>query len=268
MASPHKPLSRRLSEVLEEQQEPFFLDNVQSERTTQSRAAFLCWRLSDRCFWRKRGGAWRSCLPSKFGCWDVVKRALNWTDTAPPHYRRLGLSDCFPEVRSKRHVGGPRGELNRGIGWKECELSPVSVLDLYPDEDSSARNRSSPVEVEEEEQSTSGLNSCVEDGSGGFTLPPPFEEAKREVPPPSRETTSGDKTEEGTWSWESQWGDLALITNLISLDFYGSRQQDWSRFQDQRSELRVQIEGLIMEELSEECVLDMLCFHCTMLRRR
>lgn len=232
MASPRKPPPRRLSEVLEEDQEPFFLDaDAYPERTVPSRAAlFVCWRLNERRSRGRRGGAWR-CLPGKLGCWEVVRRALNWIDRAP-RYRRLGLSHCL------RHA--------RDIAGKECQLSPVSVLDLCSDEDSSVQNHLSPVEMVEENQSISGLDSHVEDGAIRFSFPPA---ASRE--------RNGDKMDETTWSWESQWGDLALVDNLISLDFQESR-KDWSQFQDQRSEVVVQIGGLILEELREECVLDML----------
>lgn len=143
MASPLKQLPRRLFELLEEQQEPFLLDNgcynSTSQRSFKSKSTFKCWRLNIHRFMRRKARASiLRCLVAKLVGLKAVKKALDReiskvfeaeaADAAGFHR----LSSC-----SAAGEGEPTG---REFGWKEVELSPVSVLELHSDESSSDHN--------------------------------------------------------------------------------------------------------------------------------
>lgn len=62
---------------------------------------------------------------------------------------------------------------------------------------------------------------------------------------------------------EEQRGDVAMINQLQELDLSGTR-REWTQFKAERREIGGEIGGIIFEEMSEECVFDMLSFHCTL----
>ncbi|XP_072973658.1 uncharacterized protein [Typha angustifolia] len=168
---------RRLSELLEEQQEPFFLDvylleNGYSTRMLEAQAANMCWpgnasrrlqRLTSNGFKRTKGGLLR-CVLSKILHRKHVRKALNWNSMAP----EIGspcLAECFSKTGSKTRdqLSCCRGictdELDAGHEWNCLEeeeeeeedpkqLSPVSVLELHCYE-------SSPVHIQNKEEKSS-----------------------------------------------------------------------------------------------------------------
>ena len=137
MASPLKPLPRRLFELLEEQQEPFLLhENGCCKRSFKSEGMWCC-NLNNHGFRRRvRAGILR-CFVVKLVYFKVIKKVLNW--------ERSKLSGCFSEMGSDANAAGFHrlsscSATGEEIGWKEIEHSPVSVLELHSDEGSSDHN--------------------------------------------------------------------------------------------------------------------------------
>ncbi|CAN6309865.1 unnamed protein product [Urochloa humidicola] len=183
--------ARRLSELLQEQQEPFLVEAAKPRRPRRGRGgsgssaaagggaklgccpAAACRRLLRLCNHgfkkRKSGGGGagagsglRSAL-SKVLCSGAMRRVLRWED--------LGAG-CGREFRRLRRSLGDSGECDpramvfaeedERVGWKDDmdvdssrQLSPVSVLDLHSEDD----DEDSPVHShweEDEKPSTSG----------------------------------------------------------------------------------------------------------------
>ncbi|KAJ1294198.1 hypothetical protein BS78_01G127500 [Paspalum vaginatum] len=165
--------ARRLSELLQEQQEPFLVDAAKARRPRRGRGgsgagwgglgccpAAACRRLLRLCnhgFKKRRGNGggggagigsgFRSAL-SKVLCSRAMRRVLRWQDLGAGacggrEFRRLRRSlgdsgECDPRAMV---FAGDDGEGER-MGWKadmdvdsSRQLSPVSVLELHSDDD-------------------------------------------------------------------------------------------------------------------------------------
>lgn len=252
MTSPPKQLPRRLFELLEEQQEPFLLDNgcskSKSRRSFKSKAAFKCWRLNIHGFRRRKARASiLRCLVAKLVYLKSIKKALNRERSKL--FKGETNAAGFLRLSSCRATG--KGEsIGSEFRWKEVEHSPVSVLELHSDESSSDHNHS----MEEENSSTSRLSSPkkpVQIQPRHLLL-----DLLKEM-----EDKSWDPCE--IFPWEKQRGDMAMLTHLIELDLSETR-REWTQFNAVKREIGIEIGGIIFEEMREEFVLDMLGFPCTL----
>lgn len=137
---------RRLSELLQEQQEPFLLDvylleKGYSDKLLASPATSLCWPINGACkrlqriashglrrsCWRRRRCQLLKCMLAKFLSGRVVRQAFLRRDKKVLH---LSEADEVLSLSSRCSDGGE-------IPWKSHEvddpkqLSPVSVLELH-----------------------------------------------------------------------------------------------------------------------------------------
>ncbi|CAL4918349.1 unnamed protein product [Urochloa decumbens] len=185
--------ARRLSELLQEQQEPFLVEAAKARRPRRGRGgsgsatgsggmgccpAAACRRLLRLCNhgFKKRKGAVGSGLRSalsKVLCSGAMRRVLRWEDLGAGCCFSGAGAGCGREFRRLRRSLGDSGECDpramvfaeddeERVGWKadmdvdsSRQLSPVSVLDLHSQDD---EEEESPVHShwEDEKPSTSG----------------------------------------------------------------------------------------------------------------
>ncbi|XP_072957820.1 uncharacterized protein [Typha angustifolia] len=282
---------RRLSELLQEQQEPFLLDvylleNGYSSRALKSPSVGRCCSLSAcsrllrlcRYGFKRRGGVLRYALVN-FVYQKVIKK------------RTMQVFSCFCEMGGKPNLPEFRrlssscdideGESDGDFPWKAMEdsrqLSPVSVLDMHSDQvkdEKPSTSGSSPkqtaqaswLDFEEIIGSTSPVpHNCKINQSGQL-----LSECVKEVEEmiwDSHECLSPQRTgkliEEQIISWEKLRGDIAKLTHLIHLDF-SRPSREWRQFQSERKEIGMEIETQIFEDIRREAVMDILSSHCTL----
>ncbi|PWZ52713.1 hypothetical protein Zm00014a_018534 [Zea mays] len=167
--------ARRLSELLQEQQEPFLVEAARARRPRRVRGASgaaaeeaggggglgccptaACRRLLRLCshgFKKRSAGALRSAL-TKVLCSRAMRRVLRWDGLGGGCLSGAGACGASEFRRLRRSLGdsgecdpramvfpGDGGDEER-VGWKadmdvdsSRQLSPVSVLDLHSDDD-------------------------------------------------------------------------------------------------------------------------------------
>ncbi|XP_072973963.1 uncharacterized protein [Typha angustifolia] len=264
---------RRLSELLEEQQEPFFLDiylieNGYSTRILESQATSMCWpgnasrrmqKLTSNGFKRNECGLLR-CMVSKILYSKAVRKALNWEAKAP----EIGASTTFDGLSSNGSKPNDWSGCSRSSGddlvgnhgqWRCMEVdskqhSPVSVLDLHSYE-------SSPVYSHNEEETPPTVSS-IDSPNEALDV---FKDVLDAADSPASNQFGLDFDKEGL-PWEIPKVDQAKITQLIVSELSNSR-LEWSHFQPQMREIGVEIEAAIFEEICDEAVVDIVDFHCT-----
>ncbi|KAK3149730.1 hypothetical protein QOZ80_3AG0221810 [Eleusine coracana subsp. coracana] len=290
--------ARRLSELLQEQQEPFLIEAAY--RTRRPRRGFrcvtgtagggccptattgaACRRLLSLCnngFKKRRTttiGGLRSAL-SKVLCGRAMRRVLRWED--------LAAGGCFSgaggcggrEFRRLRRYSGECDPRAMEFGWKDDvdvmdssrQLSPVSVLDLRSDHDG---DDSSPVysHWDDEKPSTSGSSPPSDAFLGpaspcfSYNLTDKF--CEMDVDESDDETVSrtntGKSLQEQISSWEKIAGDISRIPSMMELDVQQSVPQ-WREHRPEVAEIGSRIETLIFEDIRREAVCDMLASHC------
>ncbi|XP_062209385.1 uncharacterized protein LOC133911194 [Phragmites australis] len=290
--------ARRLSELLQEQQEPFLVEAAKARRPRRGRGgsgggggagccpAAACRRLLRLCnngFKKRRSGGaggvsgLRSAL-SKVLCSRAMQRVLHWEDLGggcfsgagngnEREFRRLGRSigdsgECDPRAMEF-------GEDER-MRWKadmemdsSRQLSPVSVLELHFDDDS-------PVHScwEDEKASTSGSSPPSEAFLGPtspcFTYNLHDKFCEMEVDESDEEMVRNSKSvEEQISSWEKIAGEISRIPKMMELDLSQPMHQ-WRELKPEVREIGTRIETLIFEDIRRETVCDMLASHCTL----
>ncbi|KAG6480537.1 uncharacterized protein LOC122016567 [Zingiber officinale] len=241
MASVHNPMRpvRRLFELLEEQQEPFLLDvyllehGYSDSRAMKATAASICCPGSSSCNFRKltrfgiyglrksRRGLLRFLL-DKFAYSKLIRKAWRWQikdGNRAVEFRRLSYSG-----------GTEEGELAREV------LSPVSVLEL---------------QAEEEASSSSNFDSPIEKSESPWARSDPPKASRRFIFEPHHFVRSrGSLSEEEILSCES-------LTHLIASDLSKSS-KEWIQFRVEESEVGVEIERIIFEEMRAETLHDVL----------
>uniref|UniRef100_A0A0E0FER2 DUF4378 domain-containing protein n=1 Tax=Oryza meridionalis TaxID=40149 RepID=A0A0E0FER2_9ORYZ len=255
---------RRLSDLLQEQQEPFLLAGGASlADACRRRLLAFCHRraaVSNKS--RALGG-----LGAAVFCGAAVRRAL--------------LAGCFScgarqSFRRLRHAGA--GDIAAGCDDdddEECarQLSPVSVLDLdiHSDEESSLMLGVGHREKDDESPSTSGKSlpppppkqnslDAAAAASPCFTFYEAGKNCKAETGDEEEYETTRSKLEEQMIisSWERIAGDISRIPALVELDLTGSAQQ-WRRLREEEaSQVGASIEAMIFEEMRVEAVRDMM----------
>ncbi|XP_020100729.1 uncharacterized protein LOC109718745 isoform X2 [Ananas comosus] len=301
MASSSPPSSgrgRRLSELLEEQQEPFFLDiylieNGYSTKLLEAQSTTICWpsissttnklqRLTSNGFKKRRGSSWlvRTIL-SKILHAKAVKRALNW-DYKPPEIGRKSVSDCL--FKSKRQIAHARLSCSdrvdadefdgKEVRWESIEmedsnskqLSPVSVFELHSYE-------SSPLHdghCKEETMPNKALDIFKELLEAAYTPAlNQFAESKelensKVVVEDVHVTVEGSDHEcLGPGGIEEYFKkeelELAMIRHLIQCEV-SQWDMEWRDFlkAQERESIGIEIEGAIFEEMRGEAVFDIL----------
>ncbi|WOK99593.1 hypothetical protein Cni_G08305 [Canna indica] len=257
MASLPKPMhhGRRLFELLEEQQEPFLLDvylleHGYSDRAIKADATFMCWPSRLRRIKRKRGTRFLRCLLSKVVYNKVMRKAWRWETAAA---FGAGKWSFFGSIKGKNDaVDFHRLSYSGGIDEDAAigssnQLSPVSVLELHSDE------------VEEELSSTSTLDSPNEVSWGCFCDDAQKPNRKRHFFEPHHFVLDCHECSvpEILLPCESQTAALSDISKLIDSDLSKSR-KEWIQFQHDITEVGVEIEHIIFEEIRDETLLEIL----------
>ncbi|KAL5206202.1 hypothetical protein ABZP36_034411 [Zizania latifolia] len=238
---------RRLSELLQEQQEPFLL-RASVAKACRRRLLGFC----HHCAVTKR-----RALGGIF-CGSAVRRALLAGCFS------CGARESFRRLRRAGDIGDCKVDMVEFDDDAECarQLSPMSVLELHSDEESSAM----PGDCEEDNPpSTSGKSSPPQDqnfigaASPCFTLYEYGKICKTETGEDKAATKSGMSMEEQMISsWERIAGDISRIPMVVQLDLSGSVQQ-WRRLREEEiSQVGASIEAMIFEEMRGEAVRDML----------
>uniref|UniRef100_A0A0E0GIB0 DUF4378 domain-containing protein n=1 Tax=Oryza nivara TaxID=4536 RepID=A0A0E0GIB0_ORYNI len=255
---------RRLSDLLQEQQEPFLLAGGASlADACRRRLLAFCHRraaVSNKS--RALGG-----LGAAVFCGAAVRRAL--------------LAGCFScgarqSFRRLRHAGA--GDIAAGCDVdddeeEECarQLSPMSVLDLdiNSDDESSSMLGVGHREKDDESPSTSGKSSPPPlpeqnplDAAAApcFTFYEAGKNCKAETGDEEEYETTRSKLEEQMIisSWERISGDISRIPALVELDLTGSLQQWRQLREEESSQVGASIEAMIFEEMRVEAVRDMM----------
>ncbi|CAL4935237.1 unnamed protein product [Urochloa decumbens] len=296
--------ARRLSELLQEQQEPFLVEAAaKARRHRRGRGgsgsatgsggmgccpAAACRRLLRLCNHgfkkRKSGGGGagvgsglRSAL-SKVLSSGAMRRVLRWQD--------LGAG-CGREFRRLRRSLGDSGECDpramvfaeERMGWKadmdvdsSRQLSPVSVLDLHSQDDDEVE---SPVHShwEDEKPSTSGSSPPSESFLGpaspcfsfSYNLHDKF--CEMEVDEAAEDEAARTGSGRSIEEQISSWEKIAGDISRIPamMELDLSRSvRQWREMRPEVSEIGARIETLIFEDIRSETVCDMLASHCTL----
>lgn len=276
-----KQNQKQLFELLEEQQEPFdfeahLLENGCSSKRLQ--------RISSNRSTAGRGNAvgfFRSIL-TKLVHRKAFGRSPSLHSKSSSQSARPSVFSCFsdtgamtPDMFSVSGAisGGPSAEEE----WRRCmetdcskQHSPVSVLEFHHHkrtfkEDSSSTTSSfdSPREAQDIygfSRHCSGdskqqlMEDCVKEAeemlwdSGDVCL------STEEV----REKLINDKI----IAWQRLRGDVSSLTKLLGSDI-AECSKEWSKFGPEVTDLGIEIESAILEEIVHETVLDMIAFsHC------
>ncbi|KAM0888058.1 hypothetical protein ACQ4PT_028594 [Festuca glaucescens] len=273
---------RRLSELLQEQQEPFLVEAAKTRRLRRGRTATsggggaccpvaACRRLLRLCNhgFKKRG-------VGIAGLRSALRSVLHWESLGAGEFRRLrrrsagDSGEC--DARAMEFGDDDEEEYERAR-WKadmevDCsrQLSPVSVLELHSDDES-------PVHSlwEDEKPSTSGSSPPSEDFHGPTS--PCFTYDIVDDKAHAMETTEEEDEEavrnhrrcieEQISAWERIAGDIAKIPSMVELDLAQYMQQ-WRGLKPEVREIGARIETLIFEDMRRETVCDMLASHCTL----
>uniref|UniRef100_A0A0E0MPZ9 DUF4378 domain-containing protein n=1 Tax=Oryza punctata TaxID=4537 RepID=A0A0E0MPZ9_ORYPU len=253
---------RRLSDLLQEQQEPFLLASGASlaEACRRRLLAFCHRRAAVSNKSRAFGG-----LGTAVFCGSAVRRALLagcFSCGARQSFRRLRHNS-----RIAARCDADRVELDDDD--EECarQLSPVSVLELHSDEESSPMLGVSHRE-EDESPSTSRKSSpsppeqnsldAAAVASPCFTFYEAAKNCKTETGEEEYDTTRSKLEEQMIISsWERIAGDISRIPVLVEHDLTGSAQQ-WRRREEEASQVGASIEAMIFEEMRVEAVRDMM----------
>ncbi|KAG0521939.1 hypothetical protein BDA96_08G205000 [Sorghum bicolor] len=261
--------ARRLSDLLREQQEPFLLlhhlllqDHDDDDDDSSGTAARTPTAASARA---------RNLLRGTSTTATVTKLALRWADDL--------LAGCFSfscaaarQTRFRRlpraddgGIAAPDADRHDGAAGECCvrqQLSPVSVLDLHSDDESS------PVPSHRDEQSDDDGN-CKPSTSGTGTSPSPLSihdhDLRGKTPAMEVERFQG-KSVASAWDceWETVAADISRIPSLVELDLSASPRDDWRRLvvvggEEEARQVARSIEAMIFEEVRWEAVRDMLC---------
>ncbi|XP_042401326.1 uncharacterized protein LOC121991351 isoform X1 [Zingiber officinale] len=241
MASVPNPMHpvRRLFELLEEQQEPFLLDvyllehGYSDSRAMEGTVTSICWPGSSSCScrklrifgiygWRKNRGGLLRCLLNKFAYTKLIRKAWRWPikdNKRAVEFHRLSTS-----------CGTEEEDLDKEV------LSPVSVLEL---------------QAEEEVSSSSNFDSPTERSESPWACMDPQKTRRRCFFEPHHFVDSrGNLIEVGILSWDN-------LAHLIASDLAKSR-REWTQFQVEETEVGVEIEQIIFEEIREEILVDVL----------
>ncbi|KAM3294946.1 hypothetical protein ACQJBY_037674 [Aegilops geniculata] len=294
---------RRLSELLQEQQEPFLVEAAKIRRPRRGRGGgggmgaccpvAACQRLLRLCnhgFKKRSGGGGigglRSAL-SKVLCGKAVRSAFRWENLGGGCFTGVGVGGDR-EFRRLRRSAGDSGECDArameldveyeregAARWKtdmevdsSRQLSPVSVLELHSDDESPVH----PRWEEDEKPSTSGSSASPLSSDFHGPTSPCFtynlhgDKARAmamETTEEEDEETAGKFILGQISSWERIAGDIYKIPGMVELDLSESGQQ-WRGLQPEVREIGARIETLIFEEIRRETVCDMLASRCTL----
>ncbi|XP_062203845.1 uncharacterized protein LOC133906082 [Phragmites australis] len=239
---------RRLSELLQEQQEPFLL--LHGEALLCCSVAEACGRrlrgLCDRGSVRQRQGGSHGGATSTLG--KAVRRKL------PLRWHLAGCFSCGVRQRFRRLPRDVFTEFDDDGGREEDQdggrqLSPVSVLQLHSDEESPTLSNWE----EDEKPSTSGSSPPSDHDSPCFT----FHSNRGKICAAEVE----EKEQRIVSAWERIAADISRIPRLVELDLAGSV-REWRRHAGEEEARRVgeSVEAMIFEEVRWEAMRDMLCF--------
>ncbi|XP_066358519.1 uncharacterized protein [Miscanthus floridulus] len=244
--------ARRLSDLLQEQQEPFLLHHLLLQDHDDSATPA-----------RPPAAARRSLLCGSTA--TVTNLALRWADDL--------LAGCFPCAATRQRfrrlpradrVGDVVAPADCHDGAGDCgrQLSPVSVLDLHSDDDSS------PVPSHRDEHSdVDGNRKPSTSGTGTSPSPPSIHDLDLPGKTPAMEVERFQrKSVASVWDceWESVAADISRIPSLVELDLSVSPLDDWRRLvvvsgEEEARQVAQSIEAMIFEEVRWEAVRDMLC---------
>uniref|UniRef100_A0A0A9AEA3 DUF4378 domain-containing protein n=1 Tax=Arundo donax TaxID=35708 RepID=A0A0A9AEA3_ARUDO len=251
---------RRLSDLLQEQQEPFLLHGGVAEAQRRRRRLRLhgqcnCGNVSDGAKNRRsiaNGGV--SALGRSVLCGGkAVRRALRWDIAgcfscgAGESFRRLrragdtGDRDVSAELDGGRGRGGEDGQDREG------QLSPVSVLELHCDEE--------PPTPPSGQDFLGAASPCfaVFSSGGSKICAMEVEEEKEQV-----KKASGEQAIVS--AWERIAAEISRIPRLVELDLAGSVREWRRRIDEEEARLVAEnVEAMIFEETRWEAVRDMLC---------
>ncbi|KAG8092813.1 hypothetical protein GUJ93_ZPchr0012g21475 [Zizania palustris] len=230
---------RRLSELLQEQQEPFLLRASAAEACRRRLLGFgFCHRGAGVTKRRALGGVRRALLASCFSC---------------------GARESFRRQRCAGDIGDCDLDTEFDDDDEECarKLSPVSVLELHSDEESSAMRGDYE---DDKTPSTSGKSSPPQDLD--FTFYEAGKICKTETGEDKTTMKSSCRSMEEQHmiisSWERIAGDISRIPMLVQLDLSCPVEQ-WKRLmEEEASQVGASIEAMIFEEMRGEAVRDML----------
>ncbi|KAJ4819553.1 hypothetical protein LUZ62_032119 [Rhynchospora pubera] len=264
---------RKLHELLQEPQEPFYVDAYLIERGYSTKlleaqeGLSLCWphnvsknqvRLRRDDFTRKRSGFGRGFL-SKVVYWQFAKKNMKCKkkalkDGISQNHERILKSHCFveeSESETKNH-------------------SPVSVLEMHPCDDS-------PVNSNDKEERSQKFFSLIDSPKKAFNI---LEELLRLAYDPSMncisESTQNDSKEQKAIDIDQDWD---LNSDESTTDEEGSSfsldretfekirkivisemaesMTNWGNFKfDMNRDIGTEVENAILEEIIEDLVLD------------
>ncbi|CAM0902606.1 unnamed protein product [Alopecurus aequalis] len=236
---------RRLSELLQEQQEPFLLHHATTE-------------VAPPCCSKNADATGRRCTLSRAVRRRVVCLAGCFSCTARESFRRLPRAG---------NTGGSHCDDDDDDGGRR--LSPVSVMDVlrYSDEESqSSPTLSNWEEDDDETSSTSESSPASVLLTGGATSTPInllIADEKTHRRAAEESTTRTEEEHRIISSWERIAGDIARVPALAELDLSSNesaREWMWQQLGMGEASQRIgaRIEAMIFEEVRTEAVHDML----------
>ncbi|PKA49603.1 hypothetical protein AXF42_Ash004143 [Apostasia shenzhenica] len=226
---------RRLSELLEEQQEPFdlefyLLEHGCSGRIITANAMPFCWPLN-ACRRLRKLGTHVSCSRSRAAGFLTSMLAKRLDHKARNKNGNIGRpsspSDCFSEEDSKQ------------------ELSPVSVLELHSEERSQKDSKFCKFI-----QGRRILLGCMKEAEEriwschGCLSSEMFETIKNEL----------------IISRERQKSDVTNLSRMIASEFSSFKEEWRQQLEPESKEVGLRIEAAIFEDLRKEAVMDILTF--------
>ncbi|KAJ3703474.1 hypothetical protein LUZ61_007179 [Rhynchospora tenuis] len=271
---------RKLHELLQEPQEPFYVDTYLIERGYSTKlleaqeGLSLCWphnvsknqvRLRGNGFIRKRGVFGRGFL-SKVVYWQFVKKNMKFDKKAlkdgnSQNHERILKSQCFVEES----------------GSETKNHSPVSVLEMH-------RCEVAPADSNDKEEMPQKILSLIDSPKKAFNI---LEELLRLAYEPSMkcisESTRNNLKEQKAIDIDQDWD---LNSDESTTDEEGSSfsldsetfeeirkivisemaesMTKWGNFKfDMNRDIGTEIENAIREEIIEDFVLDILKSNCT-----
>ncbi|CAL9044171.1 uncharacterized protein LOC135673376 isoform X1 [Musa acuminata AAA Group] len=292
-ASPGR--GRRLSELLEEQQEPFLMDvylveKGYSERLFTSQATSLCWpitackrlkSLQGHGFRRRRSCRPSKCMLTKLLNGKAIRKALSWNKKKKIK-KAFRLSDTGSKEKAMsggRAVGDLDGALRRRCMQVDDskQLSSVSVLELHSqggsqvhtsdkEEDASTSNLDSPrkdLDIFRELLELAYTSAWDQLTKSKKQLDQHCEQDDERVVDShecfARETAESEVHETDN-SWQTQKEVVSSLTQLTCSDISNAR-REWYEFQPQVREIGTQVEQAIFEDNIEDVILEMMCLH-------
>ncbi|KAF8763051.1 hypothetical protein HU200_008901 [Digitaria exilis] len=235
---------RRLSDLLQEQQEPFLLllDPPQRRR---SPAVEACGRRLRNLLCG--GGGYKTTTATTSRKKDLLLQY--WDD----------LAACFTcaaprqRFRRLRRAGDIADEV---VGGNKQQLSPVSVLDLHSDDESSPAGISHSGDEEEHDGSKPTTAGAAAKPCSTFVITNGGKVRGVEAGAVEGKRLQSSSVEQAIVSeWERIAADISRIPTLVALSSSGS----FRRFA--ADEVGQSIEAMIFEEVKWEAVRDMICLH-------